>query len=58
MMDMDVREIPKGTQVTFEIRSHTVIGVVGKYLGEGVYIVTDEDDKEYEVEADDMTIED
>ncbi len=47
--DVDVREVPRGAQVTFEVRSHTVIGTVGDYLGDGEYIVTDEDDNDHEM---------
>jgi len=47
--EIDVREVTRGTQVTFELRSHTVVGTVGDYMGEGQYVVVDEDDTEHEV---------
>lgn len=34
------------------------VGSVIAYLGEGVYLVNDEDDKEHELSYDDLTVED
>lgn len=49
MEDLDVRELGRGSQVTFTVRDMDVIGEVKDYLGEGMYQVVDEDDNEHEV---------
>ena len=56
--ELDVRELRRGLQVTFEVRSHTVIGEVKDYLGEGQYMVLDEDDNEHEMHITELTAED
>jgi len=56
--ESDIRQIDRGTQVTFEKRGMTVIGEVGDYLGEGIYSVKDTDEDEtHEVHIDDLTVE-
>lgn len=56
MEDVDVREISRGSQITFTIRDRDCIGVVGRYLGDGVYEVVDEDDNEHELNVSEMTL--
>jgi hypothetical protein len=58
MENLDVRELRRGLQVTFEVRSHTVIGEVRGYLGEGLYEVVDEDDNEHEMHITELIAED
>jgi hypothetical protein len=58
-MDDDVRTIERGAQVTFECHGAEAIGSIGDYLGDGRYIVTDmDDDEEYELHEDDLTVSD
>lgn len=48
--------IPIGTPVTWEGRGGIeVVGTVIGYLGDGLFTVMDEDEKEYEKEADELT---
>ena len=55
-IDSDVRELERGAQVTFEQRDMTRIGEVGDYLGEGNYIVVDEDDNEHELHMESLSL--
>lgn len=49
MLDLDVSEYSRGTQVTFELHGIDVLGEVKSYLGEGEYVIEDENGDTHEL---------
>ena len=56
-MEDDIQNIERGASVTFERGEFTAIGEVASYLGDGLYLVRDEEtDVETEIREEDLSV--